>query len=76
MKKLFIIIIILLLASVIVSAKLNDETLKDVENLRYKHYGYKNIYINPYSDFISIDSADTLTINNSEWQVVYRNERN
>jgi len=36
MKKLFIIIIILVLCSVIVSAKLNEETLKSVEALRLK----------------------------------------
>ena len=36
MKKLFIIIIILLLFSVMVSAKLNNETLKSVEELRLK----------------------------------------
>jgi len=38
MKKLFIIIIILVLCSVIVSAKLNEETLKSVEALRLKQY--------------------------------------
>ena len=40
MKKLFIIIIILLLFSVMVLAKLSDETLDLVEGLRLKHYGY------------------------------------
>ena len=42
MKKFLLIIIILLLFSVMVSAKLSDETLKTVEDLRWKDYWYGN----------------------------------
>ena len=38
MKKLIIIIIILMILTSLVSAKLSDETLKEVENLRNKNY--------------------------------------
>ena len=38
MKKLLIVIIILLILSSLVFAKLSDETLEEVEKLRWKHY--------------------------------------
>jgi hypothetical protein len=57
MKKLFIIIIILLLFSVIVSAKLSDETLKEVEKLRFKHYGQGTISIDMNENVLFFDSA-------------------
>jgi len=40
MKKLLIIIVILLILSSLVFAKLSDETLEEVEKLRFKHYWY------------------------------------
>lgn len=43
MKKILMIIIILLLFSVMVSAKLSEETLDMVKELRLKHYGYSCI---------------------------------
>ena len=42
MKKIILMLIVLLLASVIVFAKLSDDTLGEVEDLRFKHYGYRN----------------------------------
>jgi len=39
MKKLLIVIIILLILSSSVFAKLSDETLEEIEELRMKHYG-------------------------------------
>ena len=61
MKKLFIIIIILVLYSVIVSAKLSDETLKEVEKLKTKYH----------ISCLDITGSEHLYYTNSEANFVY-----
>jgi len=66
MKKLVTIIIILLILTSFVYAKLSDETLKTVDDLRWKHYGY---------GFCLDDISGTVFINDSnlnyEWWNFY-----
>ena len=65
MKKLLIIIIILSLLTIIGMAKLSDETLKDVNDLRWKHYGYVSLDCIGYLSIADNDihwTADFLSI--------------
>ena len=62
MKKLLIIIVILSLITIIGLAKLSDETLKTVEELRWKHYGYWGLFITDINNCLV-----STTNSNIEW---------
>lgn len=57
MKKLLIIIAILSLITIIGMAKLSDETLEEVNDLRWKHYGYGSITLD-YTLFLNADTLE------------------
>ncbi len=63
MKKLLLIIVILLILSSLVFAKLSDDTLKEVERLRFKHL-FNGIDI---TELISIGHSDISTNDGIEW---------
>ena len=43
MKRVLLVVLLLLLIVVTSVAKLSDDTLEEVEKLRWKHYGYKKL---------------------------------
>jgi len=55
MKKFLIIIMILTILSSLAFAKLSDETLEEIEDLRFKYYGYRNGELSFYADFVKGD---------------------